>query len=79
MSDTSKIIKVVSKYYEAISLTLLAVIRLLTFYFSGEFHMVPCLLLPMIVLKLHSVPVKYSAVFVHFVTVNFLIGQPLEL
>ena len=79
MSDTGKIIKVVSKYYEAISLTLLAVIRLLTYYFSGEFHMVPCLLLPMIVLKLHSVPVKYSVVFVHFATVNFLIGQPLEL
>ncbi len=58
---------------------MLAVIRLLTSYFSGEIHMVPCLLLPMIVLKLHSVPVKYSVIFVHFATVNFLIGQSLDL
>ncbi len=42
--------------------------------------MTPCLLLPMIVLKLHSLQVKYPVILLHFLAVNVLIlGEPLDL
>ena len=75
----SPFIKLVSKYYEAISLTFLAVVRLLTAHYSGEKHMTPCLLLPMIVLKLHSTKIKYPIIFAHFLLVNWLMKEPLFL
>ena len=72
-------IKLLSKYYEIISLSLLAVVRLMTAHFSGEHHMLPCLLLPMIVLKLRSPIFKYPIIFLHFTLINWLMNEPLAL
>ena len=70
----------VAKFYEPISLALLTLIRSLSFYFGEQKHMTPCLLLPMIILKLNSLPVKYPVILIHFLAVNVLIlGEPLNL
>ena len=69
------LIAFLSKYYEALSLCLFALYRLLFNYAGTLNSVVPALVFPMLTLKLKNFAVKYTVILTHFDVINLIVGH----
>ncbi len=69
------LIAFLSKYYEALSLCLFALYRLLFSYAGTLNSVVAALVFPMLTLKLKNYAVKYTVILAHFDVLNLIVGH----